>query len=639
MTTSGIRLLLLAVIHLQIAAGSMFQLAPRQGHQGGIFQDEIIFHYQYGEHNGNSSCPPWFLQVPNSTACRCSLNIDRQIICSSRDSLPRKLYIMIGYCMTWQESLNEPVLARCPFHYFNYDKTIDGYLPLDPELRGENLTERMCSNFNRLGSLCSTCKPEYGPAPFSIGMKCGKCEESYRWLYYLLFQFFLLTVMFILCAVFMVEVTKSPLNALVFYWQIFVVTLNFDALLYGFLSYYIKIAYIKVVLSFYAVWNLEFFRYFIPPLCVTSSMNNINALMFDYIVALYPILLTAVAYIGIDLYDRKVRVAVCLWMPFKRCFTCCKKKWNPKASIVKTFATFLMLSYTKLIFTSANLLYSTPVYDHDGKSVPPYTVLYYDSKIAYFSKEHAPYVVIGCTVLILTALPPCLLLLYPTGTFKKLLEKCGFRQWPMLHIFMDTFQGWYKDGTEGRKDYRWVSALYLLFRFAFLGLYSATTVARNTSQLLWVVPGIVFTITALFFTIAQPYKLKWMNSLDGVIMGLLGMLFFTFYQYFDDLVFHIIMVISNMPLFLCILYASHQLANHYNIYIYLQNKLKCLLKKRNSCENEANLQDNLPYRMIHPNSYEESATKLPAELEGMDSLSRPFNTYGIYGSTGSTEQH
>lgn len=594
--------------------------------------------YEYDELSDNSTCPLWFLPIPNSTACTCSLNIDRQIICSRRDSFPRKLYVMVGYCMTWMETKHIPVLARCPFHYFDYSGTLDGYLPVDPFLQGENLTRYMCSRFNRIGRLCSSCKDGHGPAPFSSGMKCGECKGSYRWLYYLLLQLLLLSIMFLICAVFMIQLTKPPLNALVFFWQIFVVTLNFDSLLYGFLSSYIKTIYVRMVLSFYAIWNLEFFRYSIPPLCVTSSMNNINALLFDYTVALYPIFLTAVSYAAISLYDRKVRLVVFLWRPFHCCFARCKKTtWNPKASIVKTFATFLTLSYTKLLFTSANLLYSTPVYDHDGKSVLPRRVLYYDAKIAYFSKEHIPYVFVGLMVLILTLLPPLLLLLYPMRLFKKLLEKCGFSRWPMLHIFMDTFQGWYKDGTEGTWDFRWVSAIYLVYRLAFLGLCSVTTVSRNTNQLFWVLPGIIFVVSGMFFTIARPYKVKWMNNMDGIVITLLGVLFFTFYQYFDDLVFRMIMIVSNLPLLLCMFHAMHRLASHHNGYARLRNTLKLCFKQKNASQREANVPDTLPYRMIHPNSYQESfpnATHNPAEV---DSLSRSLSTYGTYGSTESSQ--
>ena len=40
-------------------------------------------------------------------------------------------------------------------------------------------------------------------------------------------------------------------------------------------------------------------------------------------------------------------------------------------------------------------------------------------------------------------------------------------------MIMDTFQGWYKDGTEGTYDYRPLSALYMLLRMALVGEFLA----------------------------------------------------------------------------------------------------------------------------------------------------------------------
>ena len=51
-------------------------------------------------------------------------------------------------------------------------------------------------------------------------------------------------------------------------------------------------------------------------------------------------------------------------------------------------------------------------------------------------------------------MPPLLLLLYPIHLFRRLFICCGFRRWDILPVIMDTFQGWYKDGTEGTYDYR-----------------------------------------------------------------------------------------------------------------------------------------------------------------------------------------
>ena len=53
---------------------------------------------------------------------------------------------------------------------------------------------------------------------------------------------------------------------------------------------------------------------------------------------------------------------------------------------------------------------------------------------------------------------------FPTRLFKTLLTCCGFQRWDILPMIVDTFQGWYKDGTEGTYDYRTLSALYMLLR-------------------------------------------------------------------------------------------------------------------------------------------------------------------------------
>ena len=293
------------------------------------------------------------------------------------------------------------------------------------------------------------------------------------------------------------------------------------------------------------------------------------------------------------------------WKPFLHCFKCCKWKWNPKTSIIKTFATFVMLSYTKLLFTSANLLYGVQVYDHNGSIIQPSPVLYYDSKIVFFSKEHAPYIVIALSVLILTMVPPLLLLLYPTKTFKKTLECCGFRRWDVLHIFMDTFQGWYKDGTKGTRDFRWVSAMYLLLRIGFVGQCMATVLLQNINQLFWVLPGIFFISLSLFYTVAQPYKIQWMNNIDGVVLAVLGINFFIFYQYYDYLVFEMVMVVSNTPLIICFIYGTYKLLKFVNMWTMVKDQLKFLLRKQNITVSQ-NGPGDVPYRMIHPDSYQSS---------------------------------
>ena len=59
-------------------------------------------------------------------------------------------------------------------------------------------------------------------------------------------------------------------------------------------------------------------------------MSTLHTLALEYIVAVYPLLLTLVIYVCIEMYDRGIRVVVCVWRPFHVCFTRFRRRWNPK---------------------------------------------------------------------------------------------------------------------------------------------------------------------------------------------------------------------------------------------------------------------------------------------------------------------
>lgn len=50
------------------------------------------------------------------------------------------------------------------------------------------------------------------------------------------------------------------------------------------------------VLTFYGFWNLDFFRYLIPPFCISSKMNISHTLALDYVAAIYPLFLMVVMH-------------------------------------------------------------------------------------------------------------------------------------------------------------------------------------------------------------------------------------------------------------------------------------------------------------------------------------------------------
>ena len=71
----------------------------------------------------------------------------------------------------------------------------------------------------------------------------------------------------------------------------------------------------KVFFAFFSFWNLDFFRSFLPSICL--NVSTIQALALDYSVALYPFVLILLSYFIIELYDRKCIIIVIAWKPFK----------------------------------------------------------------------------------------------------------------------------------------------------------------------------------------------------------------------------------------------------------------------------------------------------------------------------------
>ena len=274
---------------------------------------------------------------------------------------------------------------------------------------------------------------------------------------------------------------------------------------------------LQILRTFYGFWNLEFFHSTIPSFCVSENITTLRALALQYLPGLYPLLLIIITYILIKLHDRNVRVVVWMWRCFHRCLALFRRSliWNPKASIVSTFATFLTLTFQKLFIVSVKLLTKVTVTDIQSNSSQ---YLLFAPTVPYFGKEHLPFAILAIAILsTFIALPPLLLLIYPTKTFQKLLG-CLKIRWPALHIFADVFQGCYKNRTDGKYDYRWFAAFYFIIHFIILLAY----VINYNEEFSWTIYAIIFVIGSLLFALFRPYKKNWLNILDSVILALLG---------------------------------------------------------------------------------------------------------------------
>ena len=184
---------------------------------------------------------------------------------------------------------------------------------------------------------------------------------------------------------------------------------------------------------------------------------------------------------------------------------------------MSTFATFLTLAYNKITIVSSELLIGTRVTDIHGNS-SRYLLL--APTVPYFGSEHLPFAILAIVVLsTFIALPPLLLIAYPTITFQKMLG-CLKIRWQALHIFADVFQGCYKNRTDGKYDYRYFAAFYFILRIIIILLVS---VFNSVIGLGWALSTAVLIIGSLLFALLRPYKKNWLNILDSIILALLGL--------------------------------------------------------------------------------------------------------------------
>ena len=562
-------------------------------------------------------CPPWFIPDNSSrTGCSCH-KYGAGVKCGKNSSL-----LQFGYCMTYDNTTERTEYGPCPYirHFNNTAVAHKFYIQLPENV--SLLNEFMCGPLNREGTLCGKCKDGYGIALYSYRLECSKCwGHGYGWVLYYFLELFPITVMYFLVVIFHIRATSSPLSALVFMSQIIVYTIRLNVPLHMYieneLTGFIHVA-LKVLLVLCGIWSLDFFRSVITPFCVSSNIKTVHALALEYLVAFYPIFLIIITYVCIKLHDNNFRPVLWLWKPFHRHFAHFRRRWDSKASIINAFTTFLLLSFSKILFVSFTLFYTFHVYNSAGAKKK--IVLYYDPTVEVHSEEYVIFAALaGCVLAIFVVFPTALLILYPTRLFRRCVSCCGFRRWHALHMFVESFQGQYKDGTNGTRDFRMVSASFLILRI----LTVVSFIDRYRSD---VFPSAIqcalFVCATCLYAILRPYKSNLKNNVDFLILVLLALM---------SLVFLVLMchpststfsrqlsisaLLISIPHLVLMFYICYDLAKKAGITQHMKKKY-CTLKTyilgtRCRKQAETHVEDesesdtgSLPDRLINPEEYE-----------------------------------
>ena len=459
----------------------------------------------------DDSCPPW--QVRNKTGmCKCVIGDIHGIVRCSDE--PYSLQLFQCFCMTYYTETNQSLVGSCQY---TCDRHMNGHLfdiTVDSSLK---LNERMCSRYKRQRQLCGSCIAGFSPPVYSYSLSCVNCTTS-NWAKYTAVSLLPVTAFFFIAITFRLSATSPKLGGYILCLQILLIPSNMR-LLASYDHHTRNVYGSKVLTSIYGVWNLDFLRLIYSPFCLQPHTNTLQVLALDYVTAVYPLLLIALSYLLVLLYDHNFRLIVCLWKPFVPLFIRFRREWNIRNSLVDAFATFFLLSYVKILSVSMDLLMPVPLYDPQGY-VQPQLYLFNQGDVAFLSSQHLPYACLAMFFLLtFTLLPMLLLFIYPCSCFQVCLNRTGC-SCQLLHTFMDTFQGHYKNGTNGTRNLRFFSGLYLLLRVV---VYASTVLSYQFGS--YAYTTVFIAVLSVSVALARPYKKYIYNVIDSCFLLVTALLY------------------------------------------------------------------------------------------------------------------
>ena len=467
--------------------------------------DSLTSMFTGSDCTSDSDCGPWYLC--NGTCCTCGKEHNGIMLCDMERHISA---VLSCHCITYKENNNETYVGACVYRCAN-EFSGDLFDPVYSEIVYNKTKHRKvggwvndfsCDGLNRAGMLCGECKENHSTVAYSYDLKCMECpkEVSYKnWLKYFGAAYSFLTVFYFMIFFFKINVTSSSLHGFVFYGQTVAMPTNVRFILLAVAQkpQYTRPA--KILLSLYGIWNLDFFRTLYPKFCLNTS--TLGTIALDYAIALYPLVLILISFVLVQLHARNFKPVVFFWKPFHSLFTRVRRNWNMQTSVVDAYATLFLLSFSKVLNVTFDLLAPTKLYGlhSDGYQL----VVYNDANLKFFHREHMlPYGLLGLTFVVFFITPPVLiLLLYPCRCFRKCLTTLKLHR-QCLKTFVNAFQGCYKDGSEsGTRDCRYFAAFYLIVRILLFLVYGITL-----GTIFFAFAAAIFLLFTLLVITVQPHK-------------------------------------------------------------------------------------------------------------------------------------
>ena len=455
-----------------------------------------------------SVCLYWAHYNRESNKCECASDLFGIVNCRRPEGGGTEMNVSIiyGYCMTLDSQQNKAVVGACPYHHMHCPPTCKYHLV------SRNITTVFCGRVNRVGQLCGECMDGYSPPVFSYYPQCVRCSPgTNNWLKYLIISFSSVFPFLVAIALFRFSALAPQVTGYIFACQILTSPILIRTLVHN----HKRVIDNKAELVMYflcGLWNLDAFSLIYTPFCLHPRASMLHVLSLNYLTALFPLFLIIFTYTLVRLHYNGFRVVVWLCTPFICCFARCRRQWDIRNSLVDAFATFLLLSYVNISSVSLDLL--TPTFLWNSRAELEDVSLYYDGTVQFFGKTHLPYALLALTILLLfSILPVVLLCLYPCHCFQRLLNRLHCNS-TALHFFMNSFQGCFKDGTDGTRDCRWFSALYLLLRLVMHFGFIVCNNFFSTFVLTLTLLGMIVLLATI-----QPYKKQKYTKIDIIFLA------------------------------------------------------------------------------------------------------------------------
>ena len=122
---------------------------------------------------------------------------------------------------------------------------------------------------------------------------------------------------------------------------------------------------------------------FTSTLCLSYNLKFIHVYFLNYVSAIYPLLLIVLTWLTVHYYNLKPLVRL------QNKLNYLKTRRDSKATIIDIFATFFLLSYSKLCFTSMMFFIPTTIYTA-GNYTQTYVSVTQVSKIGTYSLYMSP---------------------------------------------------------------------------------------------------------------------------------------------------------------------------------------------------------------------------------------------------------